>query len=147
MKKEINLHGDKYTAYSPDDVNWVCVAKDCIIIPELPKEVINNYPNCDIYDAEEISNVISYNARDGIVGCINALGLKIAAPLKTFKKTLLKNNIEFYKCSYFDNDYYVRTKIDKSKSRLSYYFYKDRKILSKLKKFNDIMWISEDLYE
>ena len=128
MKKELNLHGDKYTAYSPDKVNWVVVAEENVL------------PVFDlINDKDEFRKYITTVARDGIVESIKALNLQITKPSIKYNSA--------YECNYFDNNYYIRTKIDKQKRRLSYYFYKNKDVIAKLTKFNAVKWISEDFYE
>ena len=142
MKKELNLQGDKYIAYSPDNINWVVVAEEDII------------PEFDIIDDKrEFNYYLTTIARDGIVESIKALALQIANPEVTFY-TYTKDSYTkdapmhpAYICNYFDNDYYVRVKVDKRKRRLSYYFYKNNDDVAKLKKFNEIKWVSEDFYE
>ena len=142
MKKELNLQGDKYTAYSPDNINWVVVAEEDVI-PEF--DVIT--------DNQEFNAYLTTIARDGIVESIKALALPIAKPTVThytYTKDLYIKNIPFhpaYICNYFDNGYYIRTKIDKSKRRLSYYFYKNKDDVAKLLKFNNIKWLCEEFYE
>ena len=142
MKKELNLQGDKYTAYSPDNINWVVVAEEDVI-PEF--DVIS--------DNKEFNYYLTTIARDGIVESIKALELPIAKPTVThytYTKDLYIKNIPFhpaYICNYFDNGYYIRTKIDKSKRRLSYYFYKNKDDVAKLLKFNNIKWLCEEFYE
>ena len=142
MKKELNLQGDKYTAYSPDNINWVIVAEEDVI-PEF--DVIS--------DNKEFNYYLTTIARDGIVESIKALELPIAKPTVThytYTKDLYIKNIPFhpaYICNYFDNGYYIRTKIDKSKRRLSYYFYKNKDDIAKLLKFNNIKWLCEEFYE
>ena len=158
MKKELNLQGDKYTAYSPDNINWVVVAEEDVI-PEFDiisynRELsfINN--NIDIIsDNREFNYYLTTIARDGIVESIKALKLQIAKPTAThytYTKDLYIKNIPFhpaYICNYFDNDYYVRVKVDKSKRRFAYYFYKNKDDVAKLLKFNNIKWLSEEFYE
>lgn len=142
MQKELNLQGDKYTAYSPDNINWVIVAEEDVI------------PEFDIIsDNREFNYYLTTIARDGIVESIKALALPIAKPevtYYTYTKDLHTKNAPLhpaYICNYFDNDYYVRVKIDKNKRRFSYYFYKNKDDVAKLKKFNEIKWVSEDFYE
>lgn len=140
MQKELNLQGDKYIAYSPDNVNWVCIAEENII-PEF--DVIN--------DNQEFNAYITTIARDGIVKCIKALALPIAKPEVEY----YLSNIDFsdknykirYIVNYFDNDYYVRVKIDRQQRRLAYCFYKNKNVVAKLLKFNKIKWVCEDFYE
>lgn len=132
MKKELNLQGDKYIEYSPDNVNWVCIAEENVI-PEF--DVIN--------DNQEFNAYITTIARDGIVESLKALALPIAKPepiVNGYGKIV-------YNVNYFDNDYYVRTKIDRQKRRLAYYFYKNKDDVAKLLKFNNIKWVCEDFYE
>ena len=142
MKKELNLQGDKYTAYSPDNINWVVVAEEDVI-PEF--DVIS--------DNKEFNYYLTTIARDGIVESIKALKLQIAKPTVThytYTKDLYTENAPVhpaYICNYFDNGYYVRVKIDKRKRRFAYYFYKNKDDVAKLKKFNEIKWVSEDFYE
>ena len=142
MQKELNLQGDKYTAYSPDNINWVIVAEEDVI------------PEFDIIsDNREFNYYLTTISRDGIVGSIKALSLPIAKPTSTYytyTKDLHTKNAPFhpaYICSYFDNGYYVRVKIDKHKRRFAYYFYKNKDDVVKLLKFNNIKWVSEDFYE
>lgn len=142
MKKELNLQGDKYTAYSPDNINWVIVAEEDVI------------PEFDIIsDNREFNYYLTTTARDGIVESIKALKLQIAKPTATqytYTKDLYIKNIPFhpaYICNYFDNGYYVRVKVDKRKRRLSYYFYKNKDDVAKLLKFNNIKWLCEDFYD
>lgn len=140
MQKELNLHGDKYTAYSPDNINWVCIAEENVI------------PDYDIIEDNELNEIITNIARDGIVECIKALKLPIAKPNIKYNscgKDFYRINHAIYNCNYFDNDYYVRTKIDKTKRRLAYYFYKNKDDVAKLLKFNTIKWLCEceDFYE
>lgn len=141
MQKELNINGDRYTAYSPDNVNWVCVAEDDVIIPNLAELDI-----LEDVDETEISSIVTKCGRDGMVGCIKALGLPIAAPDMRYIKSFYNVTFEFYSCNYIDNEYLVRIKIDKQKRRLSYYFYKNDNALTKLKKLNNIKWINEDFY-
>ena len=139
MKKELNLQGDKYTAYSPDNINWVIVAEEDII-PEF--DVIT--------DNQEFNAYLTTIARDGIVESIKALALPIAKPEVEYyqsNKDYSKKNQIRYIVRYFDNGYYVRTKIDKSKRRFSYYFYKNKDDIAKLLKFNNIKWVCEEFYE
>ena len=139
MKKELNLQGDKYTAYSPDNINWVIVAEEDVI-PEF--DVIN--------DNQEFNAYLTTIARDGIVESIKALALPIAKPEVEYyqsNKDFSKKNQIRYIVRYFDNGYYVRTKIDKSKRRFSYYFYKNKDDIAKLLKFNNIKWVCEEFYE
>ena len=142
MKKELNLQGDKYIAYSPDNVNWAVVAEEDVI------------PEFDIIsDDREFNYYLTTIARDGIVETIKALALPIYKPTVTYytyTKDLYIKNIPFhqaYICNYFNNGYYVRIKIDKSKRRFAYYFYKNKDDVAKLKKFNEIKWLCEDFYE
>lgn len=140
MQKELNLQGDKYIAYSPDNVNWVCVAAEDII-PEF--DVIT--------DNQEFNAYLTGIARDGIVESIKALKLPIAKPKVEYYQSNLdlsnkKHKIR-YVVRYFDNDYYVRTKMDRQKRRLAYYFYKNEDDVAKLLKFNNIKWLCEDFYE
>ena len=139
MKKELNLQGDKYTAYSPDNINWVIVAEEDVI-PEF--DVIT--------DNQEFNAYLTTIARDGIVESIKALALPIAKPEVEYyqsNKDFSKKNQIRYIVRYFDNGYYVRTKIDKSKRRFSYYFYKNKDDVAKLLKFNNIKWLCEEFYE
>ena len=139
MKKELNLQGDKYTAYSPDNINWVIVAEEDVI-PEF--DVIT--------DNQEFNAYLTTIARDGIVESIKALALPIAKPEVEYyqsNKDFSKKNQIRYIVRYFDNGYYVRTKIDKSKRRFSYYFYKNKDDIAKLLKFNNIKWLCEEFYE
>ena len=139
MKKELNLQGDKYTAYSPDNINWVIVAEEDVI-PEF--DVIT--------DNQEFNAYLTTIARDGIVESIKALALPIAKPEVEYyqsNKDFSKKNQIRYIVRYFDNGYYIRTKIDKSKRRLSYYFYKNKDDVAKLLKFNNIKWLCEEFYE
>ena len=139
MKKELNLQGDKYTAYSPDNINWVIVAEEDII-PEF--DVIT--------DNQEFNAYLTKIARDGIVESIKALALPIAKPKVEYyqsNKDFSKKKQIRYIVRYFDNGYYVRTKMDNTKRSLSYYFYKNKDNVAKLKKFNEIKWVSEDFYE
>ena len=142
MQKELNLHGDKYTAYSTDNINWVVVAEEDVI-PEFGL----------ISDDREYNYYLTTIARDAIVGSIKALSLPIANPDVTcykYTKDFYTENAPVhpaYICNYFDNDYYVRVKVDKRKRRFSYYFYKNKDDAAKLKKFNEIKWVSEDFYE
>ena len=156
MQKELNLQGDKYTAYSPDNINWVIVAEEDVI-PEFDvisdiRSIITNSIDNNI-DNRELNYYLTTIARDGIVESIKALKLQIAKPTVTYytyTKDLYTKNAPFhpaYICNYFDNGYYVRTKIDKSKRRLSYYFYKNKDDVAKLLKFNNIKWVCEDFYE
>ena len=142
MKKELNLQRDKYTAYSPDNINWVIVAQEDVI------------PEFDIIDDKrEFNYYLTTIARDGIVESIKALALPIAKPTVTYytyTKDLYTENAPMhpeYICNYFDNGYYVRVKVDKHKRRLSYYFYKNKDDVAKLLKFNNIKWVCEDFYE
>lgn len=140
MQKELNAQGDKYIAYSPDNVNWVCIAEENVI-PEF--DVIT--------DNQDFNAYLTSIARDGIVETIKALALPIAKP----KVEYYLSNIDFsnnkyknrYIVNYFDNGYYVRTKIDRQKRRLSYYFYKNKDDVAKLLKFNNIKWVCEEFYE
>lgn len=139
MQKELNLQGDKYIAYSPDNVNWVCVSVENVI-PEF--DVID--------DDQEFNAYITAIARDGIVESIKALKLPIAKPKVEYyqsNKDFSKKNQIRYIVRYFDNGYYVRTKIDRQKRRLAYYFYKNEDDVSKLLKFNKINWVCEEFYE
>lgn len=139
MQKELNLQGDKYIAYSPDNINWVVIAEEDVI-PEF--DVIT--------DNQEFNAYLTMIARDGIVESIKALALPIAKPKVEYycsNKDFSKKRQIRYIVRYFDNGYYVRTKLDKSGRRLSYYFYKNKDDVAKLKKFNEIKWISEDFYE
>lgn len=130
MQKELNLQGDKYIAYSPDNVNWVCIAEENVI-PEF--DVIT--------DNQKFNAYLTTIARDGIVESIKALALSIAKPINNSYDYIV------YNCNYFDNGYYVRTKIDRQKRRLAYYFYKNKDDVAKLLKFNNIKWVCEDFYE
>lgn len=139
MQKELNLQGDKYTAYSPDNINWVIVAEEDAI-PEF--DVIT--------DNQEFNAYLTKIARDGIVESIKALALPIAKPKVEYyysNKDFSKKKQIRYIVRYFDNGYYVRTKIDKHKRRLSYYFYKNEDDVAKLLKFNNIKWLCEDFYD
>lgn len=139
MQKELNLQGDKYIAYSPDNVNWVCVG------------VENTIPEFDVMtDNQEFNAYLTGIARDGIVESIKALKLPIAKPKVEYyssNKDFSKKYQIKYIVRYFDNCYYVRTKIDRQKRRLSYYFYKNEDDVAKLLKFNNIKWVCEDFYE
>ena len=142
MQKELNLQGDKYTAYSPDNINWVVIAEEDIL------------PEFDIIsDNREFNYYLTTIARDGIVESIKALNLQIAKPevtYYTYTKDFYTKNPPMhpaYICNYFDNEYYVRVKVDKRKRRFSYYFYKNKDDVAKLLKFNNIKWICEDFYD
>lgn len=140
MQKELNLQGDKYIAYSPDNVNWVCISKENVI-PEF--DVIT--------DNQEFIAYLTGIARDGIVESIKTLALPIAKPKVEYYLSNIdlsnKNDKIRYIVNYFDNDYYVRTKIDRQQKRIAYYFYKNKDDVTKLLKFNKINWICEDFYE
>lgn len=139
MQKELNLQGDKYTAYSPDNINWVIVAEEDVI------------PKFDVItDNQEFNAYLTTIARDGIVESIKDLALPITKPEVEYyqsNKDFSKKNQIRYIVRYFDNDYYVRTKIDKSKRRFSYYFYKNKDDVANLLKFNNIKWVCEEFYE
>lgn len=139
MQKELNIQGDKYIAYSQDNVNWVIFAVENVI-PEF--DVIT--------DNQDFNAYLTTIARDGIVESIKALALPIAKPKVEYyqsNKDFSKKNQIRYIVNYFDNDYYVRTKIDRQKRRLAYYFYKNKDNVAKLLKFNKINWVCEDFYE